>query len=165
MTFLLFPIPDELATIRDKYQADPYYNNLFEGNNLKISPLANRYIPIFEGQKTQIIDGAKTSVISVGYQRYGFEIRLKDGREGLYRMIGAIADYSYRNPCQFDPAVCWDFMEDEGEEIGYKIRLGKISELKKQGGVVLRQKLGVKRKLSQGLTFQFMEIDKRFVGR
>ncbi len=162
---MLFPIPDALFTTKDKYKNDLYYTNLFEKNSLKIRPFANRYIPIFQGSQSEIKDGAKSSVISVGYQRYGFEVRLRDGREAIYRILSALVEYSYRNPCSFDPIVCWDFMEDEGEDAGYKIRLGKISELKKQGGVVMRQKLGKKRKLSQGLSFQFMEIEKRFTGR
>lgn len=162
----MFPLPIAIAPVRDKYRQDPFYNNLFEGNSLKIQIFpAGTYVPMFEGTETGYKDGFNTAFVEVGIKRYGFEIRIQDGRQAIYRILEALIANAYNGCSTVKTIECWDFIEDEEEATGYKIRQGHIADLKKRGGVVCRQKFGKQRKLTQGLTFQFLEKDRRFVGR
>lgn len=120
---------------------------------------------MFEGTDTMYKDGYNSAYVDIGVKRYGFEIRIQDGREAIYRVLETLIKDAYKDTCSPETIECWDFIEDESEATGYKIRYGQIVDLKKKGGVLYRQKFGKKRKLSQGLTFQFLEKERRFIGR
>lgn len=121
---------------------------------------------MFEGTETTYIQGYREVFEQIGAKRYGFELRIQDGRQAIYQVLVALINDAYSDRCNPKTIECWDFVEDEGDDNGYIVRQGRIADLvKQQGGVACRKRYGKQRKISQGLTFQFLERETRFIGR
>ena len=164
--YLEFPLSKEQLVLCDRYIRDAVYFNLYR-NNCLVLPITPRdkYTPIFEGQSTKYKDGYKKDYLATRAKRYGFQIRIADGREAIYRTLEILINSAYKNPCKPENIICRDYIEDEGNESGYFEREGMIFDLVKEQGVKVIKRKGVSRKVNAGLTFDFYEQHRRFLGR
>lgn len=125
----------------------------------------DKYIPQFQGQSTQYKDGYKNDYIDKKTKRYGFQARIADGREAIYRTLEILINTAVKKKCEPVPIIVRDYVEDEGNETGFVERQGMIFDLVKEQGVKSITRKGVTRKVNAGLSFEYFEKDRRFVGR
>lgn len=166
MTQILIPIPDEISEIRDRYRDDEYYSNLFDGNSLiiKVSE-KTKYTPTFTGTETKYVYGTKGITQSVGQKAYGFDLELFTGRKAQYDVLQAYRAFLYNDPTAPLNLTLMDYVEDEGDPEGFKVRTGRMTSLKKKQGMTRRIIDGVERKLYAGIALSFVERQRRFIGQ
>lgn len=157
------------ATLADLL-TDPINVPLFEGTNneyLSLKLKISEYIPTYEGESIQIIEGQNIPIVDVPLQRYSFEISPQEGRYAAWFTLNNLWTTRLTNVGPYTLIKIKDYINPDANKTGFVVRNCILQSLSLEGGFVSTAydlyggtpETGIARRVGKGFKAKFIQIN------